>query len=75
MVKLSIKKVQLILGSNIKRMRSEKGISITILSKLSKVSSKTLYNIEKATANPLFSTILKLSKALKIHSSLLFDTI
>jgi len=59
------------LGNNLWRVRIEKSMTINQLSKKARLDRNTLLNIEKGVANPLFSTILKLSKALNTHPSIL----
>ena len=62
-----------ILGKNVNRLRIKARLTINQLSKKAKIDKGTLLSIEKGLANPLFSTILKLSKALKNHPYRLFE--
>lgn len=59
------------LGKNIIKLRIKAGLTISQLSKKTEVSKSTLIAIENGKANPLLSTILKLSKGLKIDLSIL----
>lgn len=60
------------LEQNIKKLRVKSFMPVSQLVKEANVSKTTLINIEKGIANPLFRTILKIAKALKVHPSLLF---
>jgi len=65
----------IIFGRNVKRLRTKSGFTLNQLSKKAKIDRTTLISIEKGIANPLFSTILKLSKTFKVHPSVLFENI
>lgn len=52
------------IGDRIKRLREEKGLSITDLSQLTGFDEQTLRAIEDNTISPQLGTIIKLSKAL-----------
>lgn len=65
--------ISVILGKNVKKLRIKAGFTINQLSKKAKINRSTLLNIEKGIANPLFSTIIKLSKALNSQLHKLFE--
>ncbi|MBR9981390.1 MAG: helix-turn-helix transcriptional regulator [Desulfatitalea sp.] len=52
------------IGDRIKRLREEKGLSITELSQLTGFDEQTLRSIEDNSISPQLGTIIKLSKAL-----------
>lgn len=55
------------IGKNIKRLRSEKGISQDKLSKLADLSLNTIVKLElDQSPNPTFETLKKIAKALNI---------
>ena len=57
------------LGSNLKRIRTQKGISQGDIGRELKVSRGFISTIENGKTNPTLSTISKLAKALGISSS------
>lgn len=61
-------------GSNIKKIRKEKGISQNNLSRLSLVSRTYLSRLEKGQANASISVIFNISKALKVEPYALLIT-
>jgi len=61
--------IYFILGKNIKKFRIKANLTINELSKKVKISKTTLTKIELGQANPLISTLLKISKALKVEVS------
>lgn len=56
------------LGSNLKRIRTEKGISQGDIGRELKVSRGFISTIENGKTNPTLSTISKLAKALGVSS-------
>ena len=54
------------LGSNLKRIRTEKGISQGDIGRELKVSRGFISTIENGKTNPTLSTIIKLAKALGV---------
>lgn len=56
------------LGSNLKRIRKEKGISQGDIGRELKVSRGFISTIENGKTNPTLSTISKLAKALGVSS-------
>jgi len=56
------------LGSNLKRIRTQKGISQGDIGRELKVSRGFISTIENGKTNPTLSTITKLAKALGISS-------
>ena len=54
------------LGSNLKRIRTKKGISQGVIAKELKVSRGFISTIENCKTNPTLSTIKKLAKALGV---------
>lgn len=56
------------LGSNLKRIRTEKGISQGDIGRELKVSRGFISTIENGKTNPTLSTITKLAKALGVSS-------
>lgn len=56
------------LGKNLKRIRTEKGMSQGDISKALGVSRGFVSNIENGKTNPTLSTISKLAKALKVST-------
>jgi transcriptional regulator with XRE-family HTH domain len=56
------------LGKNLKRIRTEKGISQGDIVKASGIDKAMISNIENGKTNPTLSTITKLAKALGVSS-------
>lgn len=54
-----------VLGSEVKRVRNERGLSQAALAELSGVRQATISDIEQESGNPTLDTIESLSKALK----------
>ena len=59
------KNILLVLGANLKQIRTKAGLSIKELSDRSRVSKDTISSVEAGRTNPLFSTIYKVASALK----------
>ena len=63
-----------IIADNIKRIRTEKHLSLGQLAELSGVSKVILSQIEKGNANPTINTVWKIASGLKVPGTQLFDT-
>jgi len=61
-----LEKLNLIIAKNLKRLREEKALSLSELSKMTDVSKSMLGQIERCEANPTVSTIWKIANGLKI---------
>ncbi|MDJ1134940.1 helix-turn-helix domain-containing protein [Streptomyces iconiensis] len=61
------------LAANIKRARTDRGISLSELSRLSKIGKATLSQLESGTGNPTIETVFSLSRALELPISELLD--
>jgi XRE family transcriptional regulator, regulator of sulfur utilization len=59
---------QIKLGKNLKRIRTEKGISQGDIARSLEVSRGFISNIENGKTNPTLATIAKLAKALDVSS-------
>ncbi len=55
-----------LVGANLKRLRSEKGLSLDAVSTLSGVSKSTLGQIERGETSPTISTIWRIADGLKV---------
>lgn len=55
-----------IIGNNLKRMRTERKLSLDKLSNLTSISKSMLSQIEKGFANPSISTVWKIAEGLRI---------
>jgi transcriptional regulator with XRE-family HTH domain len=73
-VKSSDSSVRDVLAANLKRERTRRGISLSELSRLSKIGKATLSQLESATGNPTIETVFSLSRALGLPISNLLDT-
>ncbi|MET4926404.1 XRE family transcriptional regulator [Streptomyces sp. PSRA5] len=62
------------LAANLRRERSRRGLSLSELSRLSKIGKATLSQLESATGNPTIETVFSLSRALGVPISDLLDT-
>jgi transcriptional regulator with XRE-family HTH domain len=62
------------LAANLKRERTRQGLSLSELSRLSKIGKATLSQLESGTGNPTIETVFSLSRALEIPISDLLDT-
>jgi len=55
-----------LIGENLKRLRSEKSLSLDAVAKLSGVSKSMLGQIERGEVNPTISTIWRIANGLKV---------
>ncbi|WP_329140148.1 helix-turn-helix domain-containing protein [Streptomyces sp. NBC_01476] len=62
-----------ILAANLKRERTRRGLSLSELSRLSRIGKATLSQVEAATGNPTIETVFSLSRALGVPISDLID--
>ena len=60
-----------IIGDNLKRLRSEAGLSLDALAKASSVSKSRLGQIERGEANPSVTTVWQIANALRVEFSAL----
>ena len=58
-----------IVGKNLKKIRTKRGLSLDETSKLTKVSKAMLGQIERGDSNPTISTLWKISTGLKLSFS------
>lgn len=63
-----------VLGSNLKRLRTERQLSLGQLAALSGVSKVMLSQMEKGEANPTINTIWKIAAGLCVHYTELLDS-
>ncbi|MDI3403602.1 helix-turn-helix domain-containing protein [Streptomyces cavernicola] len=61
------------LAANLKRARSERGLSISELSRRSKIGKATLSQLESGAGNPTIETVFSLSRVLEVPISDLLD--
>lgn len=59
-------------GSNLRRIRKEKKLSMETLANLAEVELSQIYRIETGKINPKLTTILNVAKALEISPKELF---
>ncbi|QKW10740.1 helix-turn-helix transcriptional regulator [Streptomyces sp. NA04227] len=62
------------LAVNLKRLRSRRGLSLSELSRRSKIGKATLSQLESGTGNPTIETVFSLSRVLEVPISELLDT-
>lgn len=62
------------LAVNLRRERNRRGLSLSELSRLSKIGKATLSQLESASGNPTIETVFSLSRALEVPISDLLDT-
>lgn len=62
-----------IIAANLKRLRQERGLSLSQLAELSEVSKVMLSQIEKAESNPTINMIWKIANGLKVPYTQLID--
>lgn len=62
-----------IISSNLKKLRSDRKLSLSNLSKLSGVSKVMIGQIERGQSNPTINTIWKLANGLKVPYTALID--
>lgn len=65
--------VREMLAANVKRARSRKGLSLSELARLSRISKATLSQLEAGTGNPTIETVFSLSRALELPISELME--
>ncbi|MFE4416078.1 helix-turn-helix domain-containing protein [Streptomyces sp. NPDC056821] len=61
------------LATNLRRARTERGLSISELSRRSKIGKATLSQLESGTGNPTIETVFSLSRVLEVPISDLLD--
>ncbi len=61
-------------AANLRRTRTQRGLSISELSRRSKIGKATLSQLESGTGNPTIETVFSLSRALEVPVSDLLDT-
>ncbi|MFP8960896.1 helix-turn-helix domain-containing protein [Streptomyces nanhaiensis] len=62
-----------VLAANLKRVRTQRGLSLSELSRRSKIGKATLSQLESGTGNPTIETVFSLSRALEVPISDLVD--
>ena len=62
------------MNNTIKNIRTQKGMTISELSKKSKISRTTIYKVEKNEVVPSFDTIMKLSLGLQENPKKILDS-
>ena len=62
-----------VIGANLKRLRTERNLSLGQLAELSDVSKVMLSQIEKGETNPTINTIWKIANGLKIPYTTLLE--
>lgn len=65
--------VREILAANLRRERNRRGLSLSELSRLSRIGKATLSQVESATGNPTIETVFSLSRALELPISDLLE--
>ncbi|WAP60561.1 helix-turn-helix domain-containing protein [Streptomyces sp. S465] len=65
--------VRSMLATNLRRARSERGLSLSELSRRSKIGKATLSQLESGTGNPTIETVFSLSRVLEVPISDLLD--
>ncbi|WP_329565129.1 helix-turn-helix domain-containing protein [Kitasatospora sp. NBC_01266] len=65
--------VREVLGANLKRVRTQRGLSISELARRSKIGKATLSQLESGTGNPTIETVFSLSRVLEVPISDLVD--
>ncbi|MDI3387638.1 XRE family transcriptional regulator [Streptomyces sp. B-S-A8] len=65
--------VRNMLAANLKRARNERGLSISELSRRSKIGKATLSQLESGAGNPTIETVFSLSRVLEVPISDLLD--
>jgi transcriptional regulator with XRE-family HTH domain len=61
------------LAANLRRARTERGLSLSELSRRSKIGKATLSQLESGTGNPTIETVFSLSRVLEVAVSDLLD--
>jgi transcriptional regulator with XRE-family HTH domain len=72
-VKAPNSSVREILAANLRRERTRRGLSLSELSRLSRIGKATLSQVESATGNPTIETVFSLSRALELPISELLE--
>ncbi|MBW8698443.1 HTH-type transcriptional regulator DdrOC [Streptomyces sp. MBT84] len=62
------------LAANLRRERNRRGLSLSELSRVSRIGKATLSQLESATGNPTIETVFSLSRALDLPISDLLET-
>ncbi|MEU7488348.1 XRE family transcriptional regulator [Streptomyces sp. NPDC042319] len=62
------------LAANLKHARAQRGLSLSELSRRSRIGKATLSQLESGTGNPTIETVFSLSRALEVPISGLLDT-
>ncbi|WP_306191023.1 MULTISPECIES: helix-turn-helix domain-containing protein [unclassified Streptomyces] len=62
------------LAANLRRARTQRGLSLSELSRRSKIGKATLSQLESGTGNPTIETVFSLSRVLEVPISDLLDT-
>ncbi|MCC9311646.1 XRE family transcriptional regulator [Kitasatospora sp. RB6PN24] len=62
-----------VLAANLKRVRTERGLSLSELSRRSKIGKATLSQVESGTGNPTIETVFGLSRVLQVPISDLLE--
>lgn len=70
---VSEESVRGMLAANLKRLRTQHGLSISELSRRSKIGKATLSQLESGAGNPTLETVLGLSRVLRVPLSDLVD--
>ncbi|MFJ8077312.1 helix-turn-helix domain-containing protein [Streptomyces sp. NPDC096176] len=66
--------IQEMLATNLRRARTQRGLSISELSRRSRIGKATLSQLESGNGNPTIETVFSLSRALGLPVSDLLDT-
>ncbi len=66
--------VRSMLAANLRRARTQRGLSLSELSRRSKIGKATLSQLESGTGNPTIETVFSLSRVLEVPISDLLDT-
>lgn len=72
-VRINSMDISLAIGSNLKKLRNERGLSLGQLSKLCDVSKMMLSQIEKGKSSPTINTIWKIASGLNIPYTILLE--
>ncbi len=68
-----MKDVNILIGSNLKKLREERGYSLSKLSEIVQVSKSMLAQIEKGETNPSVGTIWKIANGLRVSFTSLLN--
>jgi transcriptional regulator with XRE-family HTH domain len=61
-------------GSNLRRIRKEKKLSMEALANLAEIELSQIYRIETGKINPKLTTVMRIVKALKVNIEDLFTS-